>query len=150
MIPCFPDNLFTERYKELIKYGQGCPIDNISASVELKAKKHLCKIMFKFREPMCYQPNRYDSWTENTDALEQAVRRLNEHLEIPVVDLRALNISPCSDYEILAAHFTPFLFDIIELQYDELSSRKKTLFKQKSIHRFKEIMCHLSSMIAGL
>lgn len=85
--------------------------------------------MLEFREPMRYQPNRYDSWTENTDALEQAVRRLNEHLEIPVVDLRALNISPCSDYEILAAHFTPFLFDIIELQYDELSSREKTAFQ---------------------
>lgn len=127
--PCFPDSLFTERYKELVVYGQGQPIDNISGSVDLNAKKHICKIMLEFREPMRYQPNRYDSWTENTDALEQAVRRLNEHLEIPVVDLRALNISPCSDYEILAAHFTPFLFDIIELQYDELSSREKTAFQ---------------------
>ena len=129
--PCFPDSLFTERYKELIIHGQEHPIDNISGSVGLKAKKNICKIMLEFREPMRYQPNRYDSWTETTDALEQAVKRLNEHLEIPAVNLSALETSPCTDYEFLAAHFTPLLFDIIELQYDELSSREKAAFQAK-------------------
>lgn len=127
--PRFPDSLFTERYKKLVVYGQGQSIDNISGSVDSKAKKHICKILLEFREPMCYQPNRYDSWTKNTDALAEAVRRLNEHLEAPVVDLHMSDPFSCDPSEILAENFTPFLFDIIELQYDELSPREKTAFQ---------------------
>lgn len=78
---------------------------------------------------MRYRPNRYDNWIENTDALEQAVQRLNKHLEIPVVELHTLKFSSYTDCESLATHFTPFLFDIIELQYDELSSQEKTAFQ---------------------
>ena len=137
MIPCFPDNLFTERYKELIKYGQGCPIDNISASVELKAKKHLCKIMFEFREPIHYHPSRYDSFLVNTDALELAVQQLNEYLEFPAIDIHALKISSLNSNTFIPP-FTPFLFDIIELQCNELSSTEKIVFQAEINSSFQK------------
>ena len=59
-----PGNLFSERYKELICYGNGEAIDNISGNVSYNAKKHLCKVMNEFAEPMRIQRNRYDSWTD--------------------------------------------------------------------------------------
>ena len=86
--------------------------------------------MFEFAEPMRIQRNRYDSWLDNTDALSEAIRRLNEHLELPVIDLRAADFSPCPQEELLAGFFTPFLFDVIELQYEELSSGEKDSFQR--------------------
>lgn len=125
----FPDNLFTERYKDLISYGQGQPTDNISYSVDSSVKNRICKIISHFREPICYQPDRYSDWTVYTDALECAIERLNEYLQVPAVDLKSFKMYSSLDYEILSACFTPFLFDIIELQYEELSSKEKLDFR---------------------
>lgn len=127
--PNLPRNLFTERYKELIQYGNGEPVDNISRMVEYSAKKHLCKIMFEFAEPMGIQRNRYDKWIENTDALSEAIRSLNEFMEFPVIDLSNAMFSPCPQEELLASFFTPHIFDVIEFQYDELSNGEKVYFQ---------------------
>ncbi len=127
--PILPENLFTERYRELISFGEGEPIDNISGKVDYKSKKRFCRVMFEFAEPMRIQRNRYDSWLDNTDALLEAIRRLNEYLELPAIDLRAADFSPCPQEELLAGFFTPFLFDVIELQYEELSSGEKDPFQ---------------------
>lgn len=136
--PLLPDNLFTERYKGLIEYGNGVPVDNISSSVNSKSKQHICKIMTEFREPIRYQPNRYDSWTVNTDALEQAVERLNSFLEIPAIALQSTAVSPGADDELLSAHFTPFIFDVIELQYDELTVGEKAEFQCRINNSFQK------------
>lgn len=127
--PLLPDGLFSERYKELIQYGTGEPIDNISGMVEYNSKKHLCKIMFEFAEPMRVQRSRYDNWTDNSDALTESINKLNEFLELPVIDLRMVDFSPCPDEELLASYFTPFIFDIIEFQFDELSNGEKQPFQ---------------------
>ena len=127
--PLLPDGLFSERYKELIQYGTGEPIDNISGMVEYNSKKHLCKIMFEFAEPMRVQRSRYDNWTDNSDALTESINKLNEFLELPVIDLRLVDFSPCPDEELLASYFTPFIFDIIEFQFDELSKGEKQPFQ---------------------
>ena len=127
--PVLPDNLFSERYKELISYGNGEAIDNISGNVGYNAKKHLCKVMFEFAEPMRIQRSRYDSWLDNTDALTEAISYLNEYMEIPVIDLRAVDFSPCPKEELLASFFTPFVFDVIEYQFEELSNGEKAPFQ---------------------
>ena len=127
--PVLPDNLFSERYKELISYGDGEAIDNISGNVGYNAKKHLCKVMFEFAEPMRIQRSRYDSWLDNTDALAEAISSLNDHMEIPVIDLRAADFSPCPKEELLASFFTPFVFDVIEYQFEELSNGEKAPFQ---------------------
>ena len=128
--PLFPENLFSERYKNLIDFGNGQPTDNISGKVDFSAKKHLCKIMFEFAEPMKIQTSRYDNHTESTDAIEKAIDRLNEFSEIPLSILDEELLFCSSREEILANHFTPFLFDIIELQFDELSNGEKMPFRE--------------------
>lgn len=127
--PLLPDSLFSERYKDLIEYGNGESVDNISGKIEFPAKKHFCKVMFEFAEPKRIQKNRYDNWIDNTDALKEAISRFNEFMEIPIIDLDVAMFSPCPLEELLANHFTPFVFDIIELQFDELSNNEKTPFQ---------------------
>ena len=123
-----PGNLFSERYKELICYGNGEAIDNISGNVSYNAKKHLCKVMNEFAEPMRIQRNRYDSWTDSTDALTEAIGHLNDFMEFPIIDLRVAEFSACPFEDWFAGVFTPFVFDVIEYQYEELSSGEKSPF----------------------
>lgn len=124
-----PGNLFSERYKELICYGNGEAIDNISGNVSYNAKKHLCKVMNEFAEPMRIQRNRYDSWTDSTDALTEAIGHLNDFMEFPIIDLRVAEFSACPFEDWFAGVFTPFVFDVIEYQYEELSSGEKSPFQ---------------------
>lgn len=107
--PLLPENLFSERYKDLIDYGHGQPVDHISNHVDYKAKKHICSVMTDFAEPILYRPNRYDNWTEKTDALNVAVNRLNEFMDIPVIDLRGAMFSPCPVSELLAKEYRKML-----------------------------------------
>lgn len=124
-----PDNLFSERYKDLISYGNGEFIDNISGKVEFSAKKHLCKVMFEFSEPMMVQRSRYNTWTDSTDALTEAINHFNDLFENPLIVLNEYMFAASSQEDILASHFTPFLFDIIEFQFDKLSTGEKTPFQ---------------------
>jgi len=119
--PLLPDNLFSQRYKEMIRYGDG--------EADYAAKKHLCEVMFEFAEPMRIKRNRYDNWIDNTDALSEAIADLNRFMDIPVIDMRAASFSPCPQEELLAAYFTPFIFDVIEYQFEELSNSEKTPFQ---------------------
>lgn len=129
--PLLPDNLFSERYKDLIDYGHGEAVDNISNNIDYRAKKHICRIMQNFREPIQYQPNRYHNWTEKTNALDVAINRLNEFMDTPVIDLKSAMFSLSSEEEIFANYFTPFIFDVIEFQYDELSEGEKCGFQEE-------------------
>lgn len=128
-IPLLPDNLFSERYKELIQYGEGKQEDNISGHVDNISKKHLCEVMCQFAEPMLIQRNRYDNWTDITDALSEAIADLNRYMGRPVVDIRAAAFAPSSQDELLTLFFTPFIFDIIEFQYEELSVSEREAFQ---------------------
>lgn len=128
-MPLLPENLFSERYKDLIEYGNGTSVDNISETVEYAAKKHLCKVMYDFAEPMKIQRSRYDNWTDNTDALKEAINRFNEFMENPIINLDVAMFSSSHLEDLLASYFTPFLFDVIELQFDELSNGEKTPFQ---------------------
>lgn len=127
--PLLPENLFSERYKDLISYGNGAAKDNISSKVEFSAKAHLCKVMVEFAEPMRIQRNRYNNWVDNSDALTEAINRLNEFLEMPLINLDDYMVSSSSQENVLASCFTPFLFNAIEFQFDELSNAEKTPFQ---------------------
>lgn len=54
---------------------------------------------------------------------------MNEFMELPVIDLFPASFSPSPPEELLASFFTPFVFDVIEYQYDELSSGEKGAFQ---------------------
>lgn len=136
--PLLPDNLFSERYKDLIKAGNGVPEDNISGSVEFLAKKHLCKVMFDFAEPIRIKRNRYDSWIDSSDALTEATTRLNNYLEIPLIKLDEYLYPDTPLEDVLASQFTPYLFDVIEFQFDELSRGEKPAFQSAINESFKK------------
>lgn len=127
--PSLPENLFSERYKDLISYGNGTSIDNISSKVDFSAKKHLCKVMFDFAEPLRIKKSRYDNWIDNSDALTEAINSLNDYLEMPLIDLDDYSFPGASPENVLASCFTPFFFNIIEFQFDELSNGEKTPYQ---------------------
>lgn len=78
--------------------------------------------MEDFREPINLQPSRYDNYTVDTDALDLAIRELNESVDYRVVDLDMMRMgSGLDEVHALANVHTPHLFDLIELQYEELS-----------------------------
>lgn len=90
----WPENLFSERYKELIEYGNGPSVDYISGVVSWDTKRHFSEIMIEFRQPIQIQPNRYESRTERTDALEVAIDRLRDYDIGLVVDLQYAQFLP--------------------------------------------------------
>jgi len=125
----WPENLFSERYKKLIEYGNGPSVDHISGVVSWDTKRHFSEIMIEFRQPIQIQPNRYESRTERTDALEVAIDRLRDYDIGLVVDLQYAQFLPGRVEGAIAAQFTPALFDIIELQHDELSDDEKAEYR---------------------
>lgn len=131
--------IFSQRYKNLIDFGNGESKDEISGDIDFLAKKKVVKVLENFREPQKYHPNRYDSYEETTDALEIAANKLNEMVEYPVADLVAMDFNPIGDSNMtLAFMFTPFLFDLIELQYEALSDSEKEPFRMALNAAFKE------------
>ena len=62
-------------------------MDHISGVVSWDTKRHFSEIMIEFRQPIQIQPNRYESRTERTDALEVAIDRLRDYDIGLVVDL---------------------------------------------------------------
>ena len=122
--------LFTKRYKALIDIGHGMPIDNVCDTIDSQAKKRLCNVLLEFAEPTKIRPNRYGSWEITTDAFAIAVYRLNDICEYPVISLGG-NFASKVDENQLTQCFTPYLFDLIELQHDELSKSEKQAFRQE-------------------
>lgn len=104
-------DLFSERYK-----------DNITNNITGRIKKQICSIMDEFYCPIQYQPDRYNSWTENTSALEIANKNLNEYLEETEDNQKYLN-----DKYMPA----PYLFDLLEFQYNEIYDTEKNEFLKK-------------------
>lgn len=120
--------LFSERYADYINYGGLEAKDEICGEIEYKVKEKIANVLYEFAEPQVVYPNRYDTWEVRTTALELAVDELNRHLGFNCVDRdAAFHYTMSVNY--LAATFTPFLFDIIELQFEELSDSEKVDFQ---------------------
>lgn len=87
--------------------------------------------MLEFQEPIQYRPNRYDSFTQNTNALEVAINNLNSFMDFPCIDLLGGLFSPVPLEDLFAEFFTPYIFDVMEYQYDALSMKEKDAFQTK-------------------
>lgn len=99
---------FSERYKELLDDSDFC------SNIGFAEQNRLVEIMTTFAAPMQYQPNRYDSYTVTTDALYEAVEVFTKHQNWG---------EPPSNFdytEILHKRDLHELFDIIEIQYEQL------------------------------
>lgn len=116
------ERLFSERYGELFQDESNWFDGDDDSNVPYNVKVLIARVMEDFREPISIQPNRYDSCTVNTDALDLAISELDEHVGYRVVDLDMMRMgSGLDEFHALANVYTPHLFDLIELQYDELS-----------------------------
>lgn len=139
--------LFSRRYEKLFNddaeeaWFGGEPDGDVS----YEAKVRLARVMMDFHEPVSVQPDRYDNFTMDSDALTVAINELNYEYDAQLVDL---NISAmCSGVDethALANVYTPNLFDAIELQYEELSDdleNGKEGFRKEINRVFQEYDC---------
>ncbi len=116
------ERLFSERYEELLRDEPNWLGGDDYGDIPYNVKVLIARIMEDFREPISFQPNRYDSYTVDTDALDLAICKLNESVDYQVVDLDMMCMgSGLDEVHALANVYTPHLFDLIELQYEELS-----------------------------
>lgn len=114
--------LFSERYGELFQDESNWFGGDDGSSVPFNVKVLIVRVMEGFREPISFQPSRYDSYTVDTDALYLAIEELNEHVDYRLVDLDMMRLdSGLDEVHALANVYTPHLFDLVELQYKELS-----------------------------
>lgn len=114
--------LFSERYGELFQDESNWFGGDDGSSVPFNVKVLIARIMEGFREPISFQPSRYDSYTVDTDALYLAIEELNEHVDYRLIDLDMMRLdSGLDEVHALANVCTPHLFDLVELQYKELS-----------------------------
>lgn len=114
--------LFSERYGELLQDEPNWFGEDDGGSVPYSAKVLIARVMEDFREPISFQPSRYDSYTVDTDALDLAICKLNESVDYRVIDLDMTCMgSGLDEVHTLANVYTPHLFNLIELQYEELS-----------------------------
>lgn len=129
--------LFSERYRDKIEYGEGDPVDYICADVSQEVKCKISSVMRKYAEPAIIYPDRYDSYGERTTVLQIAIDDFNDKKGRPFVSLECMMYRG-RDFDALAATFTPFLFDIIELQYNGLSDGEKPEFQKEITAVFQD------------
>lgn len=129
------DSLFSFRFADLI-LPEGQLTDNISADVTFSQKMHLVKIMLEFSEPMTLKVSRYSDNTVTSDAFTYAIEYFNCLFDYP-----CFNISDwigSIDLNMVAGQFTPYLFDVIELQYKFLSKDERKAFAKAINESFED------------
>lgn len=123
--------IFSVRYKDLIKNENGNLTDNICGDISFGVKEKIAKVLVEFAEPQIYHPSRYDNFTETTTALDSAGEQLNEIIGISAANFMdegvKFSIGPVMG---IASMFTPYLFDLIELQHNELSENEQKPFRE--------------------
>jgi hypothetical protein len=121
--------IFSKRYKDLIDVEHGESKDYICGEITYDVKKKLGEVLVEFAEPTILRPNRYNSYEVSTDAFHIALENLNKTNGFPVVQFTRNVFDGYSDRDMLGSLFAPWLFDLIELQYIELSKREKVEFQ---------------------
>ncbi len=121
--------VFSKRYKDLIDIGHGEPKDNICGEIGFAVKKEIKKVLEKFAEPKIIKPYRYNSYEQQKSAYRLAIEKFNEIIGFPVIPIERNIFNEYSNQDILSSIFTPWLFDLIELQYIELSDVEKKEFQ---------------------
>ena len=122
--------VFSERYKDLINVGHGESKDYICGEIMFATKKEIYEVLSDFVQPAIINPNRYDSYEVDTDAFCLAIDKLNKIKSFQVIPLTRNIFDGYTDPDVFwGSIFTPWLFDLIELQYIELSDGEKKEFQ---------------------
>ena len=116
------ERLFSERYGELLQDEPSWFGGDDGSDIPYNAKVLIASVMLDFCEPVSIQPNRYDECIVDSNAFDLAICEFNEHVDYRAVDLGVMCMgSGLDEIHALANVYTPHLFDLIELQYNELS-----------------------------
>lgn len=114
--------LFSKRYKELFDAEENWFDSYVDEDVPYDVRVRLARVMEDFREPIVIQPDRYSDRSVGTDALMSAIGELNGEYDYQIVNLDFMTLgSGLDETHALANTSTPYLFDLIELQYEVLS-----------------------------
>ncbi|BBH50081.1 hypothetical protein Pcatena_06680 [Parolsenella catena] len=135
--------LFSQRYDALDRISETDLGDGLTDNVTLEVKRRLADVMLDFCEPLRVKSSRYDNTTYETDALSLAIEDLNDTIGYNLFSLGYMTYS-YDEAAVLTNVFTPHLFDIIELQYDELSDdveNGKEGFRKEINRVFQEHDC---------
>ena len=115
--------LFSERYASLLSVGE----NDFCSDISHADKDSLVRVMCKFDEPAKIYPNRYDSFDITTSTLQIVVRDFAER-----VGNCAFTFEYTAHGNVRYDNFntlpTAYLWDLIELQYAELSQGEKPEF----------------------
>ena len=137
---------FSERYKELVFSEGGSQNDRITGLADepsLQVKKRIVEILLTFDEPKKIRKSRYNKETEQIGALMLALQRFDHDFGYSYF----LNfdygyygfVESANAIQILEGGFTPFLFDVIEYQYDFLSAKEQREFSKSLCELFNEL-----------
>lgn len=121
--------IFSERYKELIDVGHGEPKDYICGEIKFAVRKKIVKVLSDFAEPATILPDRYDNYEVHTNAFRIAIDKLNEAKGFQAITLTRNVFDNNYNQDAFSSIFTPWLFDLIEIQYIELSLGEKVEFQ---------------------
>ncbi len=113
----------------MIDIGHGEPVDNICGEFAFSIKKEIAEILKDFAEPITIMTNRYDSSEAYKNAHLLAIEKLNKNIGFPVIQTHWNVFDGHIDQDYYGSIFTPWLFDLIELQYIELSDGEKRDFQ---------------------
>ena len=124
--------VFSARYSDFISKESDNLIDHICNGATEETKTKLISTLIDFSEQVLSHPIPNNP---NFDVVEDetyiALEKLNEIHQESIIELNEIGHFGDRYVNRLKTIFTPYLFDIIELQYVELSSQKKEQFAER-------------------
>ena len=123
--------LFSEKYKSKIFGGNGEWVDTISNDVTYQCKKWLVETMVEFDEPKKIKKSRYSTDTVECGTLYLILAKYCHDFGRLMFENFIYGYGSEYNVEQISAIYTPFLFDLIEMQYANLSKKERDNFKLK-------------------
>jgi len=133
---------FSQRYHDLVFKDNGVCDDRITGLTGGYAtfkKERIVKLLLKFDEPRERRVSRYNEEKEKVGAFYLALCRFDELQDHPYFYVKNDPRSLTDACYKLRDGFTPHLFDVIELQYEFLSSSEQTEFCKQFCALFKDM-----------
>lgn len=131
--------LFSKRYSNLISKNDIDKQHDFFGNISYATKKEIVEIMQTFSEPKKFRISRYNKETIEVDAFSYALISYNHEIGYELFNPKAMNSGygmPSIQDQLCG--FTACLFDVIELQYDILSSKEKKEFTSEINKTFSE------------
>lgn len=121
---------FSQRYYDFISTENGVEKDSICDCVTDQIKEKVISTLDEFSEERRERPFN-DNYEIPTDDLYMALEKLNSIYDNSIIELNETGSFGNRYINRLKNLFTPYLFDLVELEYKELSQEKKEPFSNK-------------------